>query len=136
MKPWFLTKRSQALAVHHNSTGFRGVEKRKKGWFRAEIGSKTSKNLRRLGSFKTAKEAALAYDEAARERYGELAYLNFPLNGEKQVKKGDGEFYCPRGHKYSEDGYVSPWDGAKNCHKCNAIAQLRRQARRREGQAA
>lgn len=32
----------------------------------------------RLGSFSSDKDAALAYDVAARELYGEFAYLNFP----------------------------------------------------------
>jgi hypothetical protein len=113
--------RADAMAVHHNRTGYRGVVWRKdKQKFQVRFGSER----RSLGYFDDAKDAAVAYDEAARERYGDHAYLNFPLLGENQVRRGDGEFFCPKGHAYSEHGYHAP-NGRTNCRKCNAAAAAR-----------
>lgn len=58
-----------------NSSGCKGISPtrvhRSKPWF-ARVGSQF------LGYFATAEEAARAYDAAARERWGEYAFLNFP----------------------------------------------------------
>ena len=40
---------------------------------------------RYLGCFETAEAAALAYDTAARETFGEFACLNFPRDGERSA---------------------------------------------------
>lgn len=64
--------------VHRNSvSGYKGVSwaKRERRW-RADI-SKDGKR-RWLGYFANPVDAACAYDAAARELYGEFAYLNFP----------------------------------------------------------
>lgn len=58
-----------------NGTGFKGVMKRGAG-FQARIG--LDGNRRVIGSFRTAEEAARAYDAAARELHGEYARCNFP----------------------------------------------------------
>ncbi|PON94344.1 AP2/ERF domain containing protein [Trema orientale] len=67
---------------------FRGVRQRTWGKWVSEIrephsrATKSSKNGSRLwlGTFATAIEAALAYDEAAKAMYGPVALLNFPEN--------------------------------------------------------
>ena len=60
-----------------NSTGFRGAyHDPANNRYRAEI--KVDGARIRLGSFRTAIEAALAYDDAAAQLHGEFATLNFP----------------------------------------------------------
>lgn len=57
---------------------FRGVRQRTWGKWVAEIREPKKRARLWLGSFSTAKEAALAYDIAARKLYGSLAELNLP----------------------------------------------------------
>lgn len=60
-----------------NTSGYKGVSWYKKGkkWHAAIRNGNKSIHL---GYFKTAVEAARAYDKAAVEFFGEYAYLNFP----------------------------------------------------------
>ncbi len=62
-----------------NTSGFKGVSFHKKRW-----ASRISINGKRigLGYHVVAEDAARAYDEAAREHFGEFARLNFPREGE------------------------------------------------------
>lgn len=60
-----------------NTSGYRGVfyHKRDRRWT-SVIGN--GEGVRNLGYFRTAEDAARAYDVAARARFGEFARLNFP----------------------------------------------------------
>lgn len=59
---------------YKNSTTYRGVTKLKSGKFKATI--TVNYITTSLGTFKTAEEAALAYNEAATTYHGEFAQLN------------------------------------------------------------
>jgi hypothetical protein len=74
-------KNAHRARRRRNPSGFRGVSRSSPGRWRARI----TLNGRRvcLGSYKTPEEAARAYDEAAREHYGEFAMTNAELFGLK-----------------------------------------------------
>ncbi len=55
---------------------YRGVHKQCKKWY-AQISNSNNGNIY-LGTFDLPEEAARAYDEAALEKWGEFASLNFP----------------------------------------------------------
>ncbi|KHN29762.1 Dehydration-responsive element-binding protein 2F [Glycine soja] len=57
---------------------YRGVRQQTWGKWVAEIREPKKRTRLWLGSFATAEEAAMAYDEAARRLYGPDAYLNLP----------------------------------------------------------
>lgn len=59
------------------SSRYKGVRWRKdRGYWQALICK--DRKIKTLGSFHNEEDAAKAYDEAAREMFGEFAYLNFP----------------------------------------------------------
>ena len=76
------TSQNQQNRIHltTNTSGYRGVSwsSQKRRW-RARVAQRS------IGYFKTKEEAARAYDDAAREEFGEFARLNFPKEGERQA---------------------------------------------------
>lgn len=117
-------KINDPCANTHNKHGFRGVEwSRSRQKYRAKICRwPGTKRGRWLGCFDNPADAALAYDEAAREIYGPVARLNFPQPTELAIqmsKKAKG--WCLRGHEMR---------GRENCLICNATAARRYKARK------
>ncbi|KAK8633165.1 hypothetical protein V6N13_014015 [Hibiscus sabdariffa] len=78
LKPWKKGPTRGKGGPQNASCQYRGVRQRTWGKWVAEIREPKKRNRLWLGSFATAEEAAMAYDEAARRLYGPEAYLNLP----------------------------------------------------------
>ncbi|MEW6206671.1 MAG: AP2/ERF family transcription factor, partial [Pseudomonadota bacterium] len=63
-----------------NTSGYKGVIQNKSAWKTTKWIASIVVNRKRmyLGSFNTPEEAAYAYDNAAKQYFGEFARLNFP----------------------------------------------------------
>ncbi|KAF5201435.1 Dehydration-responsive element binding protein [Thalictrum thalictroides] len=78
LKPWKKGPTRGKGGPQNASCEYRGVRQRTWGKWVAEIREPKKRTRLWLGSFSTAEEAAMAYDEAARRLYGPEAYLNLP----------------------------------------------------------
>ncbi|KAG7961796.1 hypothetical protein I3843_09G035400 [Carya illinoinensis] len=78
LKPWKKGPTRGKGGPLNASCHYRGVRQRTWGKWVAEIREPKKRTRLWLGSFATAEEAAMAYDEAARRLYGPDAYLNLP----------------------------------------------------------
>jgi hypothetical protein len=127
------------LEMSRNKHGFRGVSfdgRRRSKPFEAAIRPVRGGKKQHLGRHATAELAARAYDIAAIERYGAAAFLNFPLNGERQARQGppSAATSCRRGHPYPDNVYISP-HGKVSCRACKRHAAKLRALRQAEGPA-
>ncbi|KAG6529071.1 dehydration-responsive element-binding protein 2E-like [Zingiber officinale] len=78
LRPWKKGPARGKGGPQNASCDYRGVRQRTWGKWVAEIREPKKRTRLWLGSFATAEEAALAYDEAARRLYGPNAYANLP----------------------------------------------------------
>ncbi|PIN16689.1 hypothetical protein CDL12_10654 [Handroanthus impetiginosus] len=78
LKPWKKGPARGKGGPQNAMCEYRGVRQRTWGKWVAEIREPKKRTRLWLGSFATAEEAAMAYDEAARRLYGPEAYLNLP----------------------------------------------------------
>ncbi|KAL8200268.1 hypothetical protein R6Q57_011607 [Mikania cordata] len=101
---------------------FIGVRERPWGKFAAEIRDSTRNGIRVwLGTFDSAEEAALIYDQAAFSMRGPLAQLNFSVERVKESLKGKS--YC-----FNKDG-TSPATAIKETHRVRKISKSKRNSK-------
>ncbi|MEU4155722.1 hypothetical protein [Actinoplanes sp. NPDC026670] len=75
-----------ARLSRRNASGFKGVSlDRTRATLPWQVRIGVAGKLRKVGRYATPVEAALAYDKAARDAFGEFAAVNFPEPGERSA---------------------------------------------------
>ena len=104
---------------------FIGVRRRPWGKFAAEIRDSTRNGIRVwLGTFDSAEEAALVYDQAAFAMRGSSTQLNFPMERVKESLKG-------KSYSCFKDG-SSPAAAIKETHRVRRVSKIKRNNKNQE----
>lgn len=103
------SKKSKQTQQEASSSGikFLGVRRRPWGRYAAEIRDPTTKERHWLGTFDTAEEAALAYDNAARSMRGARARTNF-VYSDMPPGSSVTSMIAPNDHSHSQQHLSSP----------------------------
>ena len=119
-----LENAANAKRRRDNRSGYKGVSVTTSGRWIARI--QRDRKLTNLGIYPTPEEAAVAYDAAAREVFGEFAWLNFPVGQPfgltpKRSPNNATKTHCVRGHAFDKANTRIKSDGRRDCRQCERI---------------